>query len=654
MTARESSPAARLSILGSFSLVDPAGSHIDVRSKKNKALLAHLALSPSGASTRDRICNLLWGSHGQEQARASLRQSLATLRKDLGDLADRIMLNESETLALSLTAVSVDAIELLDSRKTKDLSRLRQIAHALPIEFLSDITIQEEAFDEWQMLERSRLRTSAIDLLERICEMESGAHRVDAARRLMLMDQLRESSHRTLMRAYVAQGDDGLAIKQFEECRAILRRELQVEPSQDTLALRRDIIAAKTKAPVAQAEDAAAAKMELRQTERPSIAVLPFKNMQGDDDQLFFSDGISEELITNLSRFRQLFVIARPSSFHYRDTTLAPGEIGRKLDVKFLLYGTIRRFGSRIRVTADLVESETESTVWSERYDRSTEDILELIDELSSTIVASTVGRIEQQLLRQVKRKKTESPAAYELYLRGKALMHSPRREDKIAARKMFEDAITLDGDFSQPRTQLAYTYLYEFFWDDSGWALDRAAEIASEAMQIDEQDAWSHMVLGLTHLHRRRFDLALKHCERSMHLNPSDPGLAAKLGLVMTDLGRAEEAIPIIERAMRLNPLNADSYSDYLGLALMSAKRFKDAVSVFESIPETSFYFHAWLAICHVQLGDIAAARMHGAKVAEMAPDFTLARVAAMEPLRDPAELELWVRSLREAGIRE
>ena len=537
--------------------------------------------------------------------------------------------------------MAVDALELLDSKRIQDPLKLRRIAHALPQEFLSDCTISEEAFDEWLALERGRLRTSAIDLLERLCEMESGSLRVDAARRLLGLDQLRESSHRALMRAYVAQGDDALALKQFDECRAILRRELQVEPSQDTLALRQEIISAKSRPQAPAGPVAQAPRSEPRLPHRLSIAVLPFKNMQAGEDQQLFSDGISEELITNLSRFRQLFVIARASSFHYRDTSLSPGEIGRKLEVKFLLYGTIRRFGNRIRITAELVDSETETTVWSERYDRSVEDIFDLVDELSSTIVASTVGRIEQQLLRQVKRKQTESLAAYELYLRGKVLMHSPEREDKLAARKMFEDAIAIDAEFSHALTQLAYTYLYEFFWDDSGAALERAAEIAAEAMQIDEQDAWSHMVLGLTHLHRRRFDLALKHCERSVQLNPSDPGLAAKLGLVLTDLGRAGEAIPIIEKAMRLNPLNADTYSDYLGLALMGAKRFKDAAAVFESVPEFSFYLHAWLAICRVQLGELDAARMHGAKVAEMAPDFTLTRVAAMEPLRNQEESE-------------
>lgn len=645
---------ARLSILGNFGLSDAAGRPIPVRSKKNRSLLAYLGLCPSGTSTRDRICTLLWGSHGQEQARASLRQSLAMLRKDIGDLADIIILNESETVTLWLPALAIDALELLDSKRTHDLLTLRRVAHALPHEFLSDCAISEEAFDEWLTLERGRLRTSAIDLLERLCGMESGSLRVDAARRLLGLDQLRESSHRILMRAYVAQGDDALALKQFDECRAILRRELQVEPSQDTLALRQQIISAKATPSASVGTVAPAPRSEPRLPQRLSIAVLPFKNMQAGEDQQLFSDGISEELITNLSRFRQLFVIARASSFHYRDTSLSPGEIGRKLEVKFLLYGTIKRFGNRIRITAELVDSETETTVWSERYDRSVEDVFELVDELSSTIVASTVGRIEQQLLRQVKRKQTESLAAYELYLKGKVLMHSPEREDKLAARKMFEDAIALDAEFSHALTQLAYTYLYEFFWDDSGAALERAAEIAAEAMQIDEQDAWSHMVLGLAHLYRRRFDLALKHCERAVQLNPSDPGLAAKLGLVLTDLGRAKEAIPIIERAMRLNPLNADTYSDYLGLALMGAKRFRDAAVAFESVPESSFYLHAWLAICRVQLGELDAARMHGIKIAEMSPDFTLTRVAAMEPLRDPGELKLWIDSLRLAGVRE
>ncbi len=202
-------------------------------------------------------------------------------------------------------------------------------------------------------------------------------------------------------------------------------------------------------------------------------------------------------------------MIARPSSFHYRDQAMTPGEIGRKLGVKFLLYGTMGRLSGRIRVTAQLIEAETETTVWSEKFDRAAGDILDVIDELAGIIVASTVGRIDQQILRQVRRKPTESLAAYELFLRARPSCTA--RSGKISSRpgKLFEDAIAVDEDFVQARAQLAYTYLYEFFGDESEGGAGSCRRIAAEVLEIDEQEAWGHLVLGLTHLYRRRFDLA-------------------------------------------------------------------------------------------------------------------------------------------------
>ena len=209
-----------------------------------------------------------------------------------------------------------------------------------------------------------------------------------------------------------------------------------------------------------------------------------------------------------------------------------------------------------------------------------------------------------------------------------------------------------LDPNYAMALTQLAYTHLYEFFWDDSGRALEKAAEIASSALLVDEEEAWCHMVLGLTHLHRRQFDLAVKHSERAVSLNPSDPHLAAKFGLVLTDVGRPAEAIVLIEKAMHLNPLHPEIFHDYLALALFGARRYEAALRVLRETPEPTFYYHVWMAACLVHLGELAAAREEVCKALEFAPDFTISRFAAMEPIRDPLDLAHWVDALRLAGF--
>ena len=618
--------SAWLSILGPFALRDALGQRIAIRSKKNRALLAILALSPNCTAPRDKIATLLWGDHGDEQARNSLRQSLAVLRKELGPIADRLLQARDEMLALQTREIGIDALELLAEADRQDISGLRRVAGLVRGELLADLTVNGESFEDWLAAERSRFGAAAIRLFDNLSQQETGIARIEAARQLLALDPLRESSHRMLMRAYMDQGDNGLALKQYEQCRALLRSELQIEPAKETQELSRAIargdinlraqantIPEPEQFPVPQLPD------------RPSIAVLPFGHDSADPERQYFSDGISEDLIANLSRFRHLFVIARASSFCYRSESIGPKTIGRQLGVQFLLYGTVRLAGNRLRVTAELVAAESEVVVWVEKYDRSAEDVFDVIDELSSTIVASTVGHIDNEVLHQAKRKQKGSFAAYELTLRGRALMHSPRREDKLAARRMFEDAIAIDRNFAMGWAQLAYTHLSEFFWDDSGRALESAADIASQALLIDEEEAWCHMVLGLTHLHQRHFDLALIHCERSVSLNPNDPGLAAKLGLVLTDLGRPSEAIVLIEKAMRLSPRNPQAYSDYLALALFGAGRYEEALKSFQSAPDPSFYYHAWLAACHVRIGDLDKARFHGAKSTELAPNFTI-----------------------------
>jgi TolB-like protein/DNA-binding SARP family transcriptional activator len=645
------SAVTRLRLLGSFAVRDGRGHEITVRSRKNRALLAILALSVDRAATRESITGLLWGDHGEEQARASLRQSLAVLRKELGSQADAIVDVRDDGMRLS-QAVEVDVLEVIAAADAGgDLARIRRAAEYCRGDLLADVPLRDASFEPWLETHRASIHAAIVRLFQSWAELETGGERIEAARRLVALDGLRESSHRTLMRAYADNGDNGLAAKQYELCRTLLREQLGTEPSRETVELHRSIIGgALQPGSPPSAHSTGTIAGDLAPFDRPSIAVLPFDSAE--PDQTFFAEGIAEELIANLSRFRRLSVIARASSFAFRDSATSARTIGQRLGVRFLLYGRVRRAGASIRVAAELVEGGSEAVLWVERYDRPADQIFGVIDELSASIVASTVGHLENALLRRAKRRPTSKLASYELFLRGRALMHSGERKDKLEARRLFEAAIAIDGQFAIAYAQLAFVHLSEFFWDNSGTALANAAEIALRALAIDEEEAWSHMVLGLTWLHRREFDLALKHCERSVALNPNDPELSAKLGLVLTDLGRAEEAIPLIQRAMRLNPLNPNAFSDYLALALIGAGRYKTAIEVLTPTPETSFYYFAWLTVCHAQLGDLPAARQCAQRAIDRAPEFTVARFAAMEPLRDPQAMAIWTSSMREAGI--
>ncbi len=280
-------PTASLTVIGSFSLRVADGQNLLIKSKRNRALLACLSVAPDQTATRERIASLLWGRHGEEQARSNLRQSLAVLRKELGTHRYLVQ-TRAETLALETRAIRVDAVELLACDDIGDISQLRRAARCYRGEFLADISLGDEVFDEWLSSERSRLTAAVVRLFDRLSRLETGSASIEAAQTLVKIDPLREASHRLLMHAYAKQGDNGLAIKQYELCRIVLRDELQVEPAQETQDLRREI--ATGSAEVRRRDDDASpvATTYPRLPDRPSIAVLPFSNMSDDPKQVYF------------------------------------------------------------------------------------------------------------------------------------------------------------------------------------------------------------------------------------------------------------------------------------------------------------------------------------------------------------------------------
>lgn len=389
-------------------------------------------------------------------------------------------------------------------------------------------------------------------------------------------------------------------------------------------------------------------------TEAASIAVLPFSNLSSDPDQEYFADGMVEDVITALSRFKSLLVIARNSTFTYKGRAVDIRQVAKELGVRYVLEGSVRRVGERVRITVQLIDATNGTHVWADRFDGALHDIFDLQDRITESVVGIIEPQIRKAEIRRSWRKRPENLDAYDLVLQGVSLRHSGGLEDELAARHMFERAIALDPGYALARVQLALSHLQQFFWDDSESALENAHAVAAEALQIDDADAWSHMVLALVHTHRRNFDLATRHGDMACVLNPSDAGIAAKMGLLFSNTGRIEDGIVLVERAMKLNPFEAESYRDYLGLALFAARRYGEALSAFQATTDRKFYDHVWIAACHAHLGNLDLARHHGRLALELAPDFTIARYARKEPIRDPAHLERWLCGFRQAGIPE
>jgi adenylate cyclase len=288
-----------------------------------------------------------------------------------------------------------------------------------------------------------------------------------------------------------------------------------------------------------RAPAAAAAKLPPAILDRPSVAVLPFDNLGDQTGETYFSDGITEDIITGLARFRSLTVIARNSSFAFRGKAVDLTEIGRRLGASYILEGSVRRAANRVRVTAQLIEAATGAHVWAERYDRDLDEVFAVQDELARSIVSTLVGRIQDARLQQSLRKPTSSLAAYDCVLRGVASFRGFGESANQKAYEMFERAVALDPQYAQAHAYLAMAYLaLHGHAAAPPEVLDTAFAIASRAIELDPQDSNGHRVVGLVWMYRRDFDSAEHHYRRALELSPDDPDRRMGLGYLLVMRG--------------------------------------------------------------------------------------------------------------------
>jgi TolB-like protein len=386
--------------------------------------------------------------------------------------------------------------------------------------------------------------------------------------------------------------------------------------------------------------------------DRPSIAVLPFVNLSGDPEQTYFADGITEDIITELSRFRSLFVIARNSSFAYRGASVDVRRVGAELGVRFVVEGSLRKLGSRLRLTAQLIEAGSGSHLWADRYDCDIGELFDVQDELTRTIVATVAGRLQDADVRGASRKPTDSLPAYDCLLRGIGHLRGYAADDNRLAREMFERAIALDPQFGLAHAYLAMALLVEHDYDDAPDAIkDRAVEIGLTAIRLDPDDGRCHDSLALAYLLRGEFDQALAHYERSVALNPNDANGLASMGHALAVSGRAEDGIRLVRRAMRLNPLHPEWYWSMLAIGLYAARRYEEALEAYRRIAVWKKPWHlARLAACYAQLGRLDEARAQAAEVLRLDPDFRLSNVKLF--YRNLADAEISFEGMRKAGL--
>jgi adenylate cyclase len=407
-----------------------------------------------------------------------------------------------------------------------------------------------------------------------------------------------------------------------------------------------------SKAGQEDAKNTAAAPVLAR---KPSIAVLPLVNMSGDPQQEFFADGLTEDLITELSRFHDLLVISRNSTFVYKGKAVKMQEVARELGVDYLLEGSVQKSGDRIRVTVQLIDAETDRHIWAERYDRELEDIFAIQDEMTRAIVATLPGRVEAASHDRAKRKPTDNMAAYECVLAAKVLHHRSTREDNVQAQRLLDRALALDPNYAHAHAWkacvLGQTWVYN-------WCADRDAtfqQVAAEleiALGLDDNDSDVHRILAALNVNREDHDKAAYHQERALALNPNYDLVVVQQGELLTWLGRPEEGIDWIKRAMRLNPYHPERFWNHLGRACYCAEKYAEAVEAFSRITRPDYTHHAFLAATFAQMGNAVAAAAHAAEVLKREPEFSVAVYLATQHYKGEIDRRRHETGLLKAGL--
>jgi adenylate cyclase len=392
--------------------------------------------------------------------------------------------------------------------------------------------------------------------------------------------------------------------------------------------------------------------------DKPSVAVLAFNNISGDSEQEYFSHGISEDIITDLSKVSGLQVIARNSSFVYKGAAVSIPQVAEELGVRYLLEGSVCKAGNRVRVAAQLVDSTNGGHIWADRFDRDLTDIFDVQDELTREIVSALELTLNAGDRDRLAHKRMVDIEAYNLFLRGREHTWLHSRQGNIAAREILARAVEITPGFAAAHARIAFTHVIDYA---NGWAEDRenslrvGLELARRAVEMDEGEPQSHFSLSVALLWSREHTPALAEALRCIELEPNSAEGYLVGAHVYIFGGDATEAIEMIDTYMTLDPMFPDILLHFLAEAHISLRQFDQAVDILkrrlEKAPESATS-STLLAACYGHLGKLEESRAAWANTQRINPEFSLERRRRVLPFKDPADFELRIEGLRMAGI--
>ncbi len=392
----------------------------------------------------------------------------------------------------------------------------------------------------------------------------------------------------------------------------------------------------------------------LERPDTPSVAVLPFGSQGGDESDSWIAEGMTDDIIMNLSKFRNLFIIARNSSFFFKAQSMPPKEAAQRLNVRYIARGSVRRSASRIRISAELVDATTERTIWAERFDRRIDDIFDILDEVTECIVAATAVMIESHEKQRMIQAMPSDLEAYSSVLQGQHHIFKYTRNDNRKAQSFYQSALERDEGYARAAAALSRTLNidWRYSWtEDPSTALDQALRFAQRAIELDPTDARGFGELGYVHLYRKDHDASIQSYQRALALNPNDADMHSDYADALAHSGDNETAITHLQQAMRLNPYFPDQYLWHLGGAYYNLRRYEDVIETVNKMNNPT-EGQRMLAASHAQLGNMEMARLIADKHREAHPNFSLQRWAKVMPDRLEDDTQHFVEGLKKAGF--
>jgi TolB-like protein len=653
----------RLRFLGSLS-VECGGKPVVIASRKARALLGYLAQRENIPVARTTLMGLLWGDRSEDQARASLRQTLSELRQALGPEGTACIVTNLDCVTWAGGGAWTDTRALGLTSKTGELSALLEAADLYRGEFLEGLDIHEPAFEQWLAIERENLRLQAAAVLARLMAQAEAVNNVEQAiafgQRLLGLDPLQEHVHRDVMRLFAAQGRHDAALAQFEKCRQLLESRLGVQPQPETLALQQTLRAERRERsqPASGTSSSTPSAPQIDPVGKVTIGVLPFTNLTSDPEQDYFADGITEDLIGALSRIGEFFVISRSTSFVYKGRNVRAQDAAAELGVRHVLEGGVRVVGGRFRVTVQLIDGQSAATVWSERYEGGIDDIFAVQDEITRNIALAMQVKLTSGESARLWEGQTRNLRAWEKMVEARALFYRWTAGDNSLARQRLKEALALDPACTGAMALLGKTHWWDARFNvalDKEACLGLAEGLASRILDINPEMSAAYVLRSGIAFLRLRHDDAEALCEQAIKLVPSDAFARAYIGMISYYAGKDRAALEALHTALRFSPLTPSWFVYYICWAAMWLGDFstarKSGTAYITAEPDEP-YGYVMLCTLAAFEGDDSAAAAWVVRLRDRVPSFGLADVERSQPFKDMVRYRRLVDGLRRAGL--